>query len=371
MLAIVWLLSGQLDREPAPPLLTLAEQADKRSAQRADAARTRVRTRLIHASPQVRHLRVRGKTQNKRTVTILSEARGALVERPVERGSSVAEGDLLCRISIEDREATRLEAQEALNQARLEYEGALELEKDGYLSETGVAQARARKAAAAAALTRSQLALDRTRITAPFAGVVETVHQEVGDYLVSEKPCVTLVDLDPMLLTGQVPEREVGKLAVGDPAIGILSDGARVEGQVSFVGQQSNAETRSYPIEIQVANPDQRLRSGITALILIPVAEVMAQRVSPALFSLDDAGVIGIRTLDNDNRVRFHPVDIVRDDVDGVWVTGLPERTTLITVGQEQVTPGELVEPEREAGPEMPASATPQAQNRASEALDA
>ena len=359
VLIAVWLLSGQLGSEAPPPQLTLAEQAGLRAAQRADAALTRVRGRIINASRQVRQLRIRGKTENKRTVTVRSETVGTLVERPVERGAEVAAGDLLCRLSLEDRQAGVLESRGALRQAQIEYEGSLKLKASGFQSETLVAQAAARLAAAEAELKRSTLDLARINIKAPFAGIVEDVHQEMGDYLTPGASCATIVDLDPMLLVGRVPEKDVLKVTPGIEAVGLLNDGSQVAGLVSFVGQQSDPETRSYPLEIQVPNGDRRLRSGITTEILIPVSEVMAQKVSPALFALNDEGVIGVRTVNGNRRVEFNPVEIIRDDADGVWVAGLPDMATLITVGQELVVPGEEVEVDYEPAAEMPAAAPP------------
>ena len=58
------------------------------------------------------------------------------------------------------------------------------------------------------------------------------------------------------------------------------------------------------------------------------------------MFALDDAGVIGVRIVNAVGRVEFNPVEIIREDSDGVWVAGLPEMTTVITVGQELVVPG-------------------------------
>ena len=356
----LWLLSGQINRDAQPPNLTLAERADLRAVRKADAAPTEVRARIIHASRQVRHLRVRGKTQNKRTVTVRAEVAGTVVERPVERGSRVAAGDLLCRISLEDRQAGLIEAQEALNQARLEYQGRLKLQAKGLQSETLVAQAKARQAAAGAELKRAELNLARLQVKAPYAGLVEDVHQEVGDYVTPGAQCATIVDLDPMLLVGRVPERDVLKAAVGDAALGRLSDGTEVAGRISFIGQQNDPETRSYPLEVQIPNPDYQLRSGVTTDILIPVSEVMAQKVSPALFALDDAGVIGVRTVNAAGRVEFNPVEIIRDDGDGVWVAGLPNVATLIVVGQELVVPGESVEVQYQPAAEMPAAAPSQ-----------
>ena len=357
----VWLLSGQIGSEDPLPNPTPAELASQRTAMVQDRPPTRVRARVIHAAPQYRHLSVRGKTENKRTVRVSAELTGTISQRPVERGSRVAAGDLLCRISIEDRQASLAQARAALNQARIEYEGSLELRDREFLSETAVAQARAKLASAEAELKRGELDIAKTAVRAPFAGIVEDVHLEVGDYATPGSHCATIVDLDPMLLVGRISEADVWRVAVGQQAEGILSDGREVAGAISFVGQKSDPATRTYRIEIPVANPEHALRSGITTEISIPIAEVLAQRVSPALFALDDAGVVGIRTIGRDDRVEFHTVEIVREDTTGVWVSGLPAVTTLITVGQELVVPGELVEVDFEPATEMPAAAPPPA----------
>jgi multidrug efflux system membrane fusion protein len=316
-----------------------------------------VRARVLNASPQLRHVVLRGKTQSKRTVEVRAETSGRIVERPVERGSVVTEGDVLCQISVEDRYVALVEAKAALVQARMEYEGSLSLKERGFQSDTAIAQNKARLAAAEAELKRSELDIERTFVRAPFAGVVEELHQEVGDYVTSGAACVTVVDLDPMLLVGRVAEKDVHLLELKQSVTGILSDGRRVTGPVTFIGQQSDPATRTYAVEVQVPNDDFALRSGVTTEIRIPVAEVMAQKVSPAVFGLDDAGNIGVRIVNADDRVEFHTVQIVREDTDGVWITGLPRIATVITVGQELVVPGELVEVDYEATDEMPASA--------------
>jgi len=294
-------------------------------------------------------------------VQVRAEATGTVVQRPVERGSRVAAGDLLCRISIEDREAKLEEAVAARNQARLEYDGSLELRTRGLLSETAVAQAKARLASAEAELKQSELDIARTQIRAAFNGIVEDVHVEAGDYVSPGSPCATIIDLDPMLLVGRVSEADVLGLSVGQAAEGRLSDGRRVPGAISFVGQQSDPATRTYRIEIPIPNSAYALRSGITTEISIPIAEIQAHHVSPALFALDDAGVVGVRTVAANGRVRFHPVEIVREDASGVWISGLPAVATVITVGQELVVPGEYVDIDFEPAREMPAAVPPPA----------
>jgi multidrug efflux system membrane fusion protein len=77
--------------------------------------------------------------------------------------------------------------------------------------------------------------------------------------------------------------------------------------------------------------------------------------MSPAALTLDDAGVVGVKTVDAQNTVRFHPAELVAGGADGVWIGGLPPEVTIITVGQEFVLPGQTVVPVPEELPTAPA----------------
>ena len=148
-----------------------------------------------------------------------------------------------------------------------------------------------------------------------------------------------------MLVRADVTETEVDSLAPGDRVVGRISVGREIQGLVSFVGKQSDPVTRTYPVEITVDNADYSIRSGLTVSVRIGLGEVPAHQISPALFVLNDQGEIGVRILDKSNRVVFNPLGIIEDGTDGVWVTGLPASTRLITVGQEFVAAGEIFEP--------------------------
>ncbi len=342
---VAWLASGALNgtREGTPP--SIAELNRQQTSVQEDYQPTQVRVSVIDASEQRRTVTVRGKTENKRTVDAKVELPGTVVKRPVERGTVVAANDLLCELSVEDRQVALVEAREALNQARIEYQGALKLKQKGFNSETAIAGAKARLAAAEANVNRRQLDLAKIQVRAPFAGVVEDVHQEIGDYVTPGSNCATVIDMDPMLLVGRVSEQDVMDLSVGQEAVGYLRNGDVVRGPVTFIGQQNDPTTRTYAVEIELPNPDHTLRSGVTTRIEIPVESVLAQKVSPALLSLDDDGNLGIRTINEDYMVEFHLISILADAPDGVWVTGLPKRVGVITVGQELVTAGERVDP--------------------------
>ena len=171
---------------------------------------------------------------------------------------------------------------------------------------------------------------------------------EIGDYATPGTACATLLDLDPMLVTARVTAADAVKLTLGSPVRAVTATGRELTATLSFIGKQSDAATRTYPLEATVPNPDYSLRSGVPATLRIPVEEVLAHRVSPALFALDDEGRLGLRVLDDDNRVDFRTVSIIEDGPDGTWVSGLPPVTRIITVGQEFVFEGQRVRVEQD-----------------------
>ncbi len=295
---------------------------------------------------------LRGKTVSKQTASVSTEISGIVVSRPVERGARVSEGQVLCEIAIDDRAALVTEAMATLTQAEIEHDGALALQGENLLAEAQVAQSAARLESAKANLLRRELDLSRTTVTAPFSGVIETQPLVVGDLARVGDVCATLINLDPILVEVFISERDVGALRLGEAASARTSTGHYLEGTITFVGSQSDDLTRTYLAEITVPNPDYQIRAGLTAVVDLLGETVKAHRVSPSLFTLNDAGALGLRTINRENRVEFHPVAILEDSSDGTWVIGLPERTRLITVGHEFVAEGQIVDARRAAAEE-------------------
>ena len=139
LILLGWLYSG--DHSDPEPQATIAEQNRENQRVSSDNIPTQVRVATLDASEQPRLVRVRGKTQNKRTVSVRAELAGTITNRPIERGSHVDAGDLLCQISTEDREASLLEAKAQVLQARIDYEGAVKLKRQGFNSDSAIAAA--------------------------------------------------------------------------------------------------------------------------------------------------------------------------------------------------------------------------------------
>ncbi len=154
--------------------------------------------------------------------------------------------------------------------------------------------------------------------------------------------CETVIAPEPFLAVGAVSENEVGQVAIGEPATATLVTGETVQGKVRFVADRADTATRTFRVEVQLPNPDNKLRDGVSADIHIPVKKVAAVKISPGILVLDDRGIVGVRAVEA-GIVRFLPVQIISDAPDGMWIAGIPDRTAIITVGQEFVTEGERV----------------------------
>ena len=123
-----------------------------------------------------------------------------------------------------------------------------------------------------------------------------------------------------------------------------LATGELVRGQIRYVAPVADTATRTFAVELEVDNADGALRAGGTAELLIPAETVSAHRVSPSLLTLDDAGNVGLKIINEKGEVEFVVADIALSSSDGVWLVGLPDTATIITVGQGFVNTGTIVD---------------------------
>ncbi|MCA8907338.1 MAG: efflux RND transporter periplasmic adaptor subunit [Rhodospirillaceae bacterium] len=344
--AAVWILSGQFDGSvsdaDAEAAVASGDAAAEADAEPAEIIRT-VRVRPSAAEPFEDLLVLYGRTVADRTVDVRAQIDGQVVEVAAERGDTVTAGQVLVRLATDERAARVAQGEALVAQREAEHQAAARLNQSGYRSATDLAAAQAALDAARADLELARLQLARLEIVAPFDGRLDERAVELGDFVDIGQTVATVVDLDPIRVVGQVSERHLGEVDTGETASVLLLDGRVEEGVVSYVGATADAVTRTFPVEVEIANPDATLISGVTAEISIPVARVMAHRVSPGILTLDDNGVIGLRAVDGDGVVVFYPVDIVGGSAEAVWLSGLPETLDVIVVGQDFVIAGQHV----------------------------
>jgi multidrug efflux system membrane fusion protein len=302
---------------------------------------------IFESQPYSVTVTARGQTLPNRQVSVRAQVSGRIVDLPGKKGDVVELDTTLCRLAVDDREQRVAEAEADVAQAEIDYKGALKLKQGGYQSESAIADAFASLQRAKADLRLRRLNLQYTRITAPFAGIVDERPVEVGDYMNSGDICAVVVELNPLKIRAALSETEVASIQAGSKVQATLVTGESVTGRVSYLSHLANPATRTYQMEMTVPNSagsgQLLMRAGVAAEVQVQSRSVEAHRVPAALFSLDDQGNLLLKVLDDENRVLSLPVSMIGDDSQGVWVTGLPSKVRLITVGHEYVLAGEQV----------------------------
>ncbi len=195
-------------------------------------------------------------------------------------------------------------------------------------------------------MKKARIDLDYTSVRAPFSGIIEERSAKVGDYLTVQtvdKTCAKLVKLHPLLIVGDVSERNIAKLQVGQKGRAKLVTGESVNGTIRFMSPSAKVETRTFRVELEVDNKNHRMRNGVTADIFVPLKASIGHQISPAYLTLNDAGDVGVRSIGDGNIVRFLPVKILEQGPSGIWVTGLPKQVMIITTGNDYVIEGQKV----------------------------
>ncbi len=337
IVVVLWLASGQFRQDEPEPVGAIQPAAA------ASAQRNAVRVRTQTAEEVMRTIVVNGETAPSRVVHLAAETDGRIEYVGAERGAALQRGDVIVRLDERDRSARLAQAKALVRQREVEYEARQRLQSESYVSAAQLQEALALLESARAELTRARLDLDYMTVRAPFAGALQSRAVEIGDFVKRGDPIATYVDNRTIIVSANVSEFDAQSVDVGEPAESRLATGETVRGRIRYVAPVADEATRTFTVELEVDNQDGRLRAGGTAELRIPAEVVLAHRVAPSLLTLDDAGNVGVKIINDEGEVEFIVADIALSSHDGVWLTGLPETATIITVGQGYVSPGSVV----------------------------
>lgn len=339
---ILWMSTGYLGD---------GESANEPTAQeetKTESGVVQVEVMLSHAQPITRMADVSGRTAPVRSVTVRAETSGRVTQIGSERGELIANNAVIARLSPNDRPAQLRQTKALREQRRLQYQAAEQLQEKGYQTKLDLAQAKANMELAEAQVEEIQEDINNTVVRAPFAGILETRPVEEGDFVSVGDEIGRIIDQDPFIVTGHVSEDIIGYLETGQAGSVTLVDGQTRQGKLRYIASDADPQTLTYLVELLVPNPDGRLISGASAQMRLPLEEVMAHEVEPAILTLNAAGDFGINSVDDNDRVQFNPADMVRNADGKAWLAGLPEELRIITVGQGFVTADDKVKISRE-----------------------
>ena len=303
----------------------------------------KVKAKKIKSELRQSNVLVQGRTESNRNVLVSSETNGIVREIFVKKGDFVKKDQILCKLSTDSRKAKLDEAKALMLQKKLEWDASKVLVEKGYRSQTKAAGSKAAYDASKALVIQMEEELENINIRSPFDGFFNDNLAEVGDFLSIGMPCGQVVDYNPILVIGQVSEQEIKKIKSDIQGYAVLSTGEKLNGLLSYVSKTADSKTRTFRIELEINNSNFDIKDGITAELFIPTKKVKAHLIPPSSLTLDSDGKIGVRHIDSNNKVIFSDVEIIGDEKELIWVSGLPEEITLITIGQEFVIEGQKV----------------------------
>jgi len=332
VLLVLWMASGAMTAEEV-----VVEKS------KVEAIIPKVKVATLHAENIYDVVELYGRTEPDRITTLKAELAGKVEQVLAKRGSKVTKGQVIARLAINDLEIQLQHSKALLKQREIEYKGAKKLNADGYQGEVQVSSAAANLAAVQANIKQIEIAIGYTVIRAPFDGVLNTRYVEEGDFVKSGDKIAMIADLDPLIVRAHVTENQIASVSIGQQADVQLLNQQQRQGDIRYIASVADENTNTFKIEISIANADYQLRAGISSEVSIPLTQVPAIKVSPALLALDEKGNIGVKTV-HFRKVVFTPINVVKTETDGIWLTGLGEQTQIITLGQGFVRAGDEVE---------------------------
>ena len=260
-------------------------------------------------------------------VTLRSESEGRVVEIAFREGQPVRKGEVLVRLdaakvraSIVNFEAQITELDARLenklrtlerNRPLLEKKLISQLQFDNL--ETEIAEVRAQIAQARANLVGEEARLADTVIRAPFAGVAGVRTLSPGDHLKVGDPVLTVVDLDPLEISFQVPEKFKPKFSLGQTVnlqVAPYPD-RTFSGRISFLSPRVDESTRTFQIKAQVDNAEHMLSPGLFARVTV-ITDVFAEAVTVPWESIIQTELETYLYTVHDNVARKVPVRLGR-----------------------------------------------------------
>jgi len=338
VLGACWFAFNNAGEEAPKPISTPAiaqAQAEKSAPD--------VLVRRVIASEHPNVMELYGQSSANREVALKAETLGLVAEIFVKEGQRVKKGQTVCRQDLNARQAQVDQAKANLRTIEADLLAARTLAEKGFQSQSRVTSFEAQLDGAKAVLKQAEIEADNINIRAPFSGIWERQDAQIGDYLSPGMSCGLLVDLSPLKINAQLTETQIGGIEIGNSADIELATGERLTGTIAFVEARANPSTRTFRTEIQVPNPELKLKAGVTATVRIASGKTLAQQIPGKVLTLADTGNVGIRYVDSNNIVRFAQVTTIDEDARGMWVTGLPNDTRIIVEGQDFVSVGTKV----------------------------
>jgi multidrug efflux system membrane fusion protein len=339
-IAAGWVLSGEMSS-----VGSASQEAAAKTTETTEAPAP-LRTVGVIDAPREMHaraIRIAGHTEADKRAVLGVRAAGVIMQLPVKEGQQVKEGDLVLSLDNADKVAAVEMAKQVVSQRQAEMDAAERLAKTGNMAKLTLDSARSALSTARSQLEAAKAEENKTEVRAPFDGVIDKVPVEKGSSVQVGAEVATILALDPVIAAGEVSERDLDHIRLGDEADIRLIDGRSVKGTIRYISREAATATRTFRVEVAISNPDFKIPAGMTAEVTLRGEPVSATILPRSVVTLSAKGDLGIRAVGPDGIVAFYPIDIVDDMAHALALGGIPKDARVIVAGQDLVKEGEKV----------------------------
>ena len=183
---------------------------------------------------------------------------------------------------------------------------------------------------------------NKVALFAPFNGILLDGHKIGGELVMPGEKVYELIDLSSLKIFGYINENEILSISL-DNEVKISILGEEIVGKIDYISPISDPNTKTFEIVVKVDNKNYRYKDGLSSMISIKKGEVLAHKISPSILALGNDGALGLKVINDENKVLFKEIQVIEDTSEYMLVTGLNEKEQIIIVGQQYVSNGEEV----------------------------
>lgn len=286
---------------------------------------------------------VTAKISAKDEVAVVPMVAGKVTVLNVKVGDYVKQGEVLFKIDDTQIQATLVQAREGYELAKSSYERMTYLYNEGVISEHDYESIKSQYNTAAAGYNTAMESASYYTVTAPISGYVTAVEVSQGS-IAAQSMAVAIADNSQLVINLKVAESLAGKINVGDSVeISVSSLGKSFEGSVTTASKIPSIGTVTYPVIIQVNDPNKELLVGMFAEVRIKSEQTEAAIIVPSEAVIVKGGEPIVVTLEG-NMPKFNPVVTGIDNGEySEILSGINVGDVIVVAGQHYVEEGKEV----------------------------
>ncbi|MDZ7363458.1 MAG: efflux RND transporter periplasmic adaptor subunit [candidate division KSB1 bacterium] len=287
-------------------------------------------------------------------ITVVSEIDATVIDLPFKEGAAIAKGGLIAQLDDIQLRAEEERAKAILEQRQVTYERIKTITDEGLGTAQSLDDAAAALKVAEADLALIRARLRKTRIVAPFAGIVGARKVSPGAFVRAGSPITELAQVNRLRINFSAPERYYSSLQRGaEVKVSTTAyPGYELTGKVDIIEPVVDPATRRTKIVARIDNPGGKFRPGMSANVTVVLSERENALVIPSEAVFVEGNQALVFVIQADSTVVRTPVELgtrLRDKVE--VLNGVAAGTMVVRAGHQKLFPGAKV---------MPIAAAPQ-----------